>query len=149
MEIAPLQRRIEAEDVPPERLAGNPRLTEKEKIAEASRQFEAVLLKQILDSTQKTVIQSKFADNSTSAGIYRDLVTTQLADSISKSGAFGLAKTFEHQLDRPPVAASTAGSDGTHVASHTSGTEAAGRPHHHHPKPHAATEALSILHAHE
>ena len=125
MEIVSLQRRIEAEDVPPERLAGNPRLTEQEKIAEASRQFEAVLLKQILESTQKTVIQSTFTDNSTSAGIYRDLVTTQLADSISKSGAFGLAKTFEQQLDRSPLAASKAADGATLDASGDSRAEAA------------------------
>ncbi len=87
-----------AADLPPERLVHNSALTEQEKIAEASRQFEAILLRQILANIQKTVIPSKLADNSTAAGIYRDMISNQLADSISKSGAFGLAKTFEHQL---------------------------------------------------
>ena len=32
---------------------------------------------------------------------YRDLITTQLAGSISKSGVLGLAKTFEDQLNHP------------------------------------------------
>ena len=73
-------------------------MTEAQKIGEASRQFEAILLRQILQETQKTVISSKFTDNSVSSGIYRDMVTTQLADSISKSGTFGLAQTFEQQL---------------------------------------------------
>jgi Rod binding domain-containing protein len=59
-----------------------------------ARQFEAILLRQILQSTQKTVIPSKFSDNSTAASIYHDLVTHQLADSISKSGTVGLAKTL-------------------------------------------------------
>ena len=99
-------------EVPPERLANNSALTEQQKLDEASRQFESILLKQILDSTQNTVITSKFSDNSTSADIYRDMITTQLADSISKSGAFGLAKTLEHQLARqshiPPEAAAGA-----------------------------------------
>jgi peptidoglycan hydrolase FlgJ len=88
-------------DVAPERLANNPMLSEQEKIGEASRQFEAILLRQILSATQKTVIQSKYADNSTASEIYRDLVTNQLAETMSKSGAFGLAKTFEHQLTKP------------------------------------------------
>jgi flagellar protein FlgJ len=101
MNITPLQKPVAASDIPPERLANNTALTEQQKISEASRQFEAILLRQILAATQKTVIPSKFADNSTSAEIYRDMITTQLADSISKSGAFGLAQSFEHQLTRP------------------------------------------------
>jgi flagellar protein FlgJ len=96
------QTKINPAEIPPERLAGNTSLSEQQKIAEASRQFEAILLRQILAASQKTVIPSKFADNSTASGIYHDLVTGQLADQISKSGTFGLAKTFEHQLSRPP-----------------------------------------------
>jgi len=112
MEVAPLQRQIDAADLAPERLAGNPHLSEGQKIAEASRRFEAVLLRQILENTQKTVIPSKFADDSTAASIYRDMITTQLADGISKSGTFGLAKTFEQQLNRASPPAPKAG-DGT------------------------------------
>ncbi len=100
MEINPLQRQIAAADIAPERLAGNPRLSREQKIAEASRQFEAVLLRQILGDAQKTVIPSEFSDQSTAAGIYQDLSTSTLADSISKSGALGLARAFEQQLNR-------------------------------------------------
>jgi Rod binding domain-containing protein len=105
MNIPALKPHIDASEIAPERLANNPQLTEQQKIAEASRQFESILLKQILEGSQKTVIKSKFSDDSTASGIYHDMITTQLADSISKSGAFGLAKTFEHQLDRPTASA--------------------------------------------
>ena len=108
MDVNPLQRKLSAQDIAPERLAGNSRLTQEQKVTEASRQFESVLLKQILSDSQKTVIKSEFSDNSTPAGIYQDLITQTLADNISKSGAFGLAKTFEQQLNRP---AAKAGSD--------------------------------------
>ena len=101
MDIAPLQRKVDATEITPERLAGSTQLTKQQKIAEASRQFEAVLLRQILEGGQKTVIKSKYGDNSASAAIYRDQVTTQLADSISKAGTFGFAQTFEQQLNRP------------------------------------------------
>lgn len=101
MDLTPLQKPVSARDIPPERLAANTSLSEKEKIGEASRQFEAILIRQILEASQKTVIHSKFSDNSTAGSIYRDLVTNQLADSISKSGSFGLAKIFEQQLNRP------------------------------------------------
>ena len=104
MDIAPIQRHLEASDIPPERLAGNSQLTDAQKIGEAARQFEAILLRQILENTQKTVIRSKYADETMASGIYRDMVTSQLADSISKSGTFGLGKTFERQFTRqlPP-----------------------------------------------
>ncbi len=102
MNIAALQsNKVSAADIAPEALAGNQSLSEHQKIAEASRQFEAMLLRQILAETQKPVIQSAFTDNSTAAGIYQDLATNQMADSLSKSGALGFAQVFDRQLDRP------------------------------------------------
>jgi Rod binding domain-containing protein len=101
MNVSPLQPQIDASTIAPERLAKNSKLTEQQKIAEASRQFEAILLKQVLENSQKTVIKSKLTEDSTSSGIYHDMITTQMADSISKSGKFGLTQTFEHQLDKP------------------------------------------------
>jgi Rod binding domain-containing protein len=102
MNIAALQsNQVSAADVAPEALAGNQSLSEHQKIAEASRQFEAMLLRQILAETQKPVIQSEFSDNSTAAGIYQDLATNQMADSMSKSGTFGFAQVFDRQLDHP------------------------------------------------
>ena len=100
MDIAAIQRPASAVEVPPERLAGNKALTESQKIAEASRQFEAILLRQILGAAQKTVIRSEFTDDSTSAEIYRDMATSQMADAIARTGTFGLAKTFQQQLEQ-------------------------------------------------
>jgi Rod binding domain-containing protein len=114
MLVTPMPKAVNASDIAPERLAGNTALTEQQKIAEVSRQFEAILLRQILDSTQKPMIPSKFTDNSTASGIYRDMITNQLADSISKSGTLGLAKVFEHQLTHPtPNLAAPASGAGT------------------------------------
>ena len=84
-----------------ERLAGNAKLSEPEKIAEASRQFEAILVRQILQDAQKPMIRSKIIQNSATSEIYRDMITTHMADGISKSGMVGLAQTFEHQLNHP------------------------------------------------
>jgi Rod binding domain-containing protein len=98
MDVSAIQRSVQAADVPMEQLAGNSHLSEEQKIAEATRQFEAILLRQILENTQKTVIKSKYSDESTAAGIYRDLVTSQLADSISKSGDLGLGKKLQEQF---------------------------------------------------
>lgn len=107
MQISALQPKTDASHVPLESLAGDQALSQQQKIAEASRQFEAVLLRQFLAEAQKPAVSSEFADNSTSAGIYQDMITNQLADSLSRSGGIGLAKTFEQQL--APHAAAAAG----------------------------------------
>src|ERR1700753_3504416 len=99
MAIAPIQPvATDAQDIAPENLMGNKQLTEDQKIAQASRQFEAIMLQQILSETQKPVITSEFTDNSTASGIYQDYVTNTLADSMSQSGTLGLAKVLEPQL---------------------------------------------------
>jgi Rod binding domain-containing protein len=105
MQISAVQPKIDASHVAPESLAANKALSEDQKIGEASRQFEAILLRQFLAESQKPVIQSSFTDNSATAGIYQDFITNQLADSLSRSGGIGLAQTFERQLTHPTPAA--------------------------------------------
>lgn len=98
MNVTAITPKIDTEHVPLEELASNKQLSQDQKIAEASKQFEAIILRQFLAESQKPVIQSEFTDNSTAAGIYQDFITNQLADSLSRSGGIGLAKTFEQQL---------------------------------------------------
>lgn len=100
MNVAATSLSKPAPDVPIESLAANRQLSERQKIAVASQQFEALLLKQILAETQKPVIKSEFTDNSTAAGIYQDMISGQLANCLAKSDAIGLARTFERQLNR-------------------------------------------------
>jgi Rod binding domain-containing protein len=121
MNAAAIQSKISAADIPLEMIANNRSLSQPQKVAEVSRQFEALMLRQILQETQKTVIPSSYADNSTTAGIYQDMVVNQLADDISKSGTLGLAQSLEQQLSRQLPPTSPAGSDrpaGTKPASH-------------------------------
>ena len=94
------QQPLTAQDVPLEKLKGSKLLTEAEKVAELSRQFEAVFLRQILGQARKVLVQSKFESESATSGLYNDMVTSQLADSISKSGDFGLASSLQAQLHR-------------------------------------------------
>jgi len=98
MEIGALQSNVPAATVPLDRLANNPQLSEEQKVAEVSRQFEAVLLRQILAQAQKTVIKSDFTQDNAVTGVYQDMITSQLADSISRAGTLGLARNLNQQL---------------------------------------------------
>lgn len=98
MKISTSQPQIHAADLPIERLAGNTHVSEAGKLAEVSRQFEAVLLRQILSDAQKKVFVSSMNPESVAGGVYQDMVTNQLADHISRSGALGLAGSLNQQL---------------------------------------------------
>jgi Rod binding domain-containing protein len=98
MNINSLQPGVNAASLPFEQLAGNPNVSESDKVKQACRQFEAVLLRQILSEANKTTLGPKSEDSSAISGIYKDMINNQFADSISKSGAFGLAKSLETQL---------------------------------------------------
>lgn len=98
MKVTSLLPKVAAEDLPIEKLAGNKSLSEAQKVSEVSRQFESVLLRQILGQARKTTFSSKFNQDTMTSGIYQDMVTNQLAESISRSGSFGLARSLEAQL---------------------------------------------------
>jgi Rod binding domain-containing protein len=87
---------IQASQLPLESLAGNPNISDKDKVAEVSRQFEAVLLRQILQQARKPGMGA--STDSLSSDVYSDMINQQLAQSISRSGAFGLAKSLQGQL---------------------------------------------------
>ena len=106
MDIPALQtRHLDFSNLPLDRLAKSTQMDEKEKIGQVSRAFEAVLLRQILQESQKPAFPSKLTGNKTADGIYHDMVVNHLAESISKSGTFGLAKHFAGQLQRQAGAA--------------------------------------------
>jgi peptidoglycan hydrolase FlgJ len=99
MEVSPLDRSVRASELPLERLAKSGEVSQQEKIGEVSRQFEAVLLRQILGQAQKPLFKnSMMAGNGTANAIYQDMITQQLADRISQGGTFGFAKVLEKQL---------------------------------------------------
>jgi Rod binding domain-containing protein len=99
MDISPIHREVRAAELPLERLAASQQVSQEDKIAEVSRQFEAVLLRQILSQAQKPMFKSSLlAGDGTSSAIYQDMITQQLADRISKGGTFGFAKVLEQQL---------------------------------------------------
>ncbi len=97
MEINPVSRKINPADLPLDRLASNNQLSEAEKIAGVSHHFEAILLRQFLGEAQKPLLKSKDALLGASHEIYQDMIVGNLADTISKTGTFGLARSFQSQ----------------------------------------------------
>lgn len=61
--------------------------------AEAARQFEAIMLRQILDESL-----GKVFNKGPGGHIYGYMITDALADGISKGGGLGLARVIESQL---------------------------------------------------
>jgi Rod binding domain-containing protein len=109
MNILATQPKIDASQLPLESLAHNKNISDADKVAEVSRQFEAVLLRQIFQDIRKPVLAPAEGD-ATSNGIYSDMINNELADSISRSGGFGLAKSLSGQLTHqvlPNASAST------------------------------------------
>src|SRR4051812_12407329 len=119
MEVTALNRSLNPADLPLEKLATSTEISDPEKIAEISRQFEAVLLRQILSDAQKPLFKSALlkSDSSTN-GIYQDMIVQQLADRISRGGTFGFAKVLEHELSAQYIHKEHAGHKAEESATH-------------------------------
>jgi Rod binding domain-containing protein len=92
--------KVNPSDIPLEKLATSKALTDQQKTSEMTRQFESVLLRQILNDAQKPAFKSKYASSGVSAAIYQDQMVTQLADKISSARTLGLGKELEAQVSR-------------------------------------------------
>ena len=83
-----------------EKLNDNLVLSEEEKLDEAAKQFETVFLNQMLKQMRKPMFKQDGFENTAQGGIYHDMINTQLAESISRSGSLGLAQQLKVQLAR-------------------------------------------------
>ncbi len=93
-----LAPQVKASDLPFDMIAANTKLSQTDKVKEASRQFEAVLLRQMLGEAHKAMSGSSDESQSSTTSIYNDMINDQLADTISRSGAFGLGRSLQSQL---------------------------------------------------
>ena len=100
MQVSALQRSVKAADIPLEQLANNNALSESQKVTELSRQFEALLVRQILTEAQKNTLAPTLESNGVSNSIYQGIIAQIQAENISHSGALGVARALERQLQR-------------------------------------------------
>jgi flagellar protein FlgJ len=88
-----------------EDLARQPQAEDPARRAEAARQFEAMLVRQILSEAQKPVFRSSMVKDSTASAIYRDQLTAQLAEAVTQGGGLGLARALMEQWQTTPAPA--------------------------------------------
>jgi Rod binding domain-containing protein len=98
MHMSPISHHPGAAGIPIDRTAA--KAPHEAKLEEASRQFEAVLLRQILRDAQKPMLPSTIHAQTATSEIYRDMSSAALAEAISKSRALGLAEALTEQLGR-------------------------------------------------
>ncbi len=116
MELQSLNPRVSGADLSLEQLAANSHLSEEDKIAGVSRQFEAVLLRQFLTEAQKPLLNPKDGKKGATSDIYKDMTVNVLGDEISKSGDFGLAKYFQAQMSPSQKAVSEENEEGSNFS---------------------------------
>lgn len=82
---------VEAQSAEPAQQQGP---TNSARMAEAARQFEAVLLRRMLSSLEKTTQMQSGKGGS----MYGSMIVDAMADAITSSGGLGMAKVIEDSL---------------------------------------------------
>ena len=68
------------------------------RLREVSREFEALFIKQMLDTMRKTVQKSELNDGGFAEEIYEDMLYDQYAQTMAKTKSFGIAEMLYNQL---------------------------------------------------
>ncbi|MCJ2184358.1 rod-binding protein [Novosphingobium sp. 1949] len=88
-------------------LASAPEASQREQLAAAARQFEAIFVRQMLAAARKTSFDENGVFSSQAVQTFREMQDERFAEIASQTGALGLATTIEAQLARylPPESA--------------------------------------------
>lgn len=85
-------------------------VSERQQLEEVAREFEALLIKQMLDSMRNTLNKdNNLVDGGMSENIFEDMLYTEYSRLMSKTGGFGLAEMIVEQqvrlqrLSEPPL----------------------------------------------
>jgi Rod binding domain-containing protein len=100
MNIAPTTGGARASDFTPEQLLTSSVIDEQGKVAELARQFEAVMLRQMLRDARQPSPDGILGEGSSESRAYHDIVTERLADTMSRGGGLGVASSLQAQLLR-------------------------------------------------
>ena len=70
-------------------------ITEEAKIQEATRQFEGVMVRQVLKEWLVPLFESELVQNSAANDIYRSYLIDVMADSMTRSGGVGITTSLQ------------------------------------------------------
>ena len=68
------------------------------KLKEACRDFEALFIKQMLDTMRKTVNKSGLLDGGMAEDVFEDMLYDEYSKSMADTGSFGIAKLMYSEL---------------------------------------------------
>ena len=75
--------------------------SDKEKLKEAATEFEALLVKQMLDTMRQTLHkEDRLFDGGMAENIFEDMLYTEYSRLMTKSGDFGIARAIRAQYER-------------------------------------------------
>ncbi|HEX8447350.1 MAG TPA: rod-binding protein [Sphingomonas sp.] len=80
---------------------------QKDGLAKAAKQFEAVFLRQMIGSMRQATLADDVFGSSASEQ-FRDMQDGRLADNMADSGGFGIAQMLLKQFETNPAAAAAA-----------------------------------------
>lgn len=70
------------------------------KLYEACQDFEAILIKIMLDSMKKTIQKSGLQDGGMAEDIFEDMLYDKYAESMSRTAGFGIADMIYREVGR-------------------------------------------------
>lgn len=75
--------------------------TNKEKLKEAAGEFEAIFVKQMLDTMRKSLHkEDQLVDGGIGQDIFEDMLYTEYSRIMSKAGDFGIARAITNQYEK-------------------------------------------------
>ena len=82
-------------------MAHSKHVSEQQKTAAVSQQFESVLVKQFLKEALKPMFKGVFNEDGNAHRLYRHFFTDAISESIASGGGFGVSTLLQQQLAQP------------------------------------------------
>ena len=81
-------------------MAHSKNISQKQKNAAVSQQFEAVLVKQFLKEALKPMFEGVFNEDAGAHRMYRHFFTDAISESVAQGGGFGISNILQQQLNQ-------------------------------------------------
>ena len=79
--------------------SGPPRIDKSSKLYKVFQDFEAIIIKQMLNVMRKSVNKTGLMDGGMAEEIFEDMLYDEYAQNMAKSGSFGIADMIYRQLN--------------------------------------------------